>query len=42
LVAAAVIALRTTNTRGEPMPAAEEEGVTLDAEPASLPISQIA
>jgi predicted MFS family arabinose efflux permease len=42
LVAAAVIALRTTNTRGEPMPAAGEEGVTLDAEPTSLPISQVA
>jgi EmrB/QacA subfamily drug resistance transporter len=34
LVAAAVIALRTTNTRGEPMPGAEGEGagVTIDAE----------
>jgi hypothetical protein len=37
-----VIALRTTNTRGEPMPAAEEEGVTLDAGPTSLPISEVA
>jgi hypothetical protein len=27
-----VIALRTTNTRGEPMPGAEGEGVTIDAE----------
>jgi predicted MFS family arabinose efflux permease len=42
LVAAALIALRTTNTRGEPMPGVEGEGVTIDAEPTSLPISKIA
>jgi len=39
-----LIALRTANTRGEPMPGVEGEGegVTIDAEPTSLPISKIA
>src|SRR5262249_19991687 len=41
-VAAGVIALRTTNPRGEPMPAAEGERLTIDAEPTSLPPSQVA
>ena len=39
LVAAAVIALRATNTKGEPMPTAETEQIEFDQQPLSVPDS---
>ena len=38
LVAAAVIALRATNTKGEPMPAGEPEPMIIDFDPQPLPV----
>jgi MFS family permease len=42
LVAAAVIALGATNTRGEPIPASHADPVTAGAEPRTLPVSEAA
>jgi EmrB/QacA subfamily drug resistance transporter len=42
LVAAAVIALRATNTRGEPIPASDAGPVTAGADPRTLPVSEVA
>jgi hypothetical protein len=42
LVSAALIALRATDTRGEPTVDADTEAVTIDIEPESLAISDVA